>query len=93
MIINCACRFEGGDGTPLGLCSYHEKAMKFVAKEARDAERKRIADLVDVKVIRWSVNGQPETAQIFAGLAGEIRETKAPIHVAVLKSTREDLLR
>lgn len=91
--MNCACRFDDKYGTPQGLCSYHEKAMKFLAREARDAERKRIVQVLDERGLKVRLHGNLEMALILLGLAKEIRDTKAPIHCAVLKSTREDLLR
>lgn len=91
--MNCVCRFDDLDGSGQKMCTYHEKAFKFLAKETRNAERLRIVNVLDAQAARSAAKGDASFAMVLSGTAQEIAGAKAPIKVPILKPHREDLVK
>lgn len=91
--MKCACEFDPVDGKGRKMCAYHEKAFKYLAKEARDTERLRIVRLLDDQAARSTANGDTRFGIVLRATAQEIAGAKAPIKVPILAPHREDLVR
>lgn len=80
----CVCKFAP-DGTPDGLCKYHEKWAKAMATHSRDATLKQINDFLETRGVAMKMRGQSDDGLLLLAIAKEFQERRSPIRVGLLK--------